>query len=31
MVTSSTTTPSGGLLHDQATTPSVNNVPGRDT
>src|SRR3712207_34962 len=31
MVTSSTTTPSGGLPRDQATTPTVSNVPGCDT
>jgi hypothetical protein len=30
MVTSSTTTPSGGLLRDQAATPTVNNVRGHD-
>src|SRR5689334_4828018 len=29
--TSSTATPSGGLLPDQGTTPTVNNVRGRDS
>src|SRR4051794_7394465 len=29
--TSSTATPSGGLLRDQDATPNVNNVPGRDS
>jgi hypothetical protein len=29
--TSSTATPSGGLLRDQAATPTVNNVPGHDS